>query len=318
MKLQQDPQAVKEVCMRASRWTGTLWIGLLGAVLLARSEAAFAQGIDEPTVRDSSVGYIDPALPANLLRFRYDAAFDDPRPSRAEFFYPKAGPGNPGPPLRDTSVNFQQLSADLEVKLAKPFSVFVEVPERFIQPEVNQHHIGLGDMNVGAKYAFFSDENRVATFQFRTYIPTGEGKLGLGVEHVSLEPALLLYARASERWAVEAELRDWIPIGGTDFAGNIIRYGVGVHYDLFTTERLRVVPVGEMVGWTILGGKESVVGPDGLAQIRDAAGQTIVNAKVGVRFKLDSWGDLYGGYGRALTGDRWYTQTFRIEWRLLF
>src|SRR5262249_13954942 len=39
----------------------------------------------------SAVGYIDPAIPLTQFRLRYDAAYRDNRPDRAEFFYPKCG-----------------------------------------------------------------------------------------------------------------------------------------------------------------------------------------------------------------------------------
>ena len=51
---------------------------------------------------------------------------------------------------------------------------------------------------------------------------------------------------------------------------------------------------------------------------KGAAGDTIVNAKVGVRFKLGEFGDFYTGYGRALTGSRWYEETLRVEFRMFF
>jgi len=70
----------------------------------------------------------------------------------------------------------------------------------------------------------------VASFQLRTYIPTGNAGEGLGNDHVSLEPALLLYRPLTEQWCFEGELRYWTPLDGTDFAGDIIRYGAGVHY----------------------------------------------------------------------------------------
>lgn len=278
-----------------------------------------AQGIsDLPTVQDSNVGYIDSALVGNRLRLRFDDSFDDPRPSRAEFFYPQAGPFKPGPPRPDPKVDFQELAASVEALLTGQLSAFVEVPERFLHPEVNPHAIGLSDLNTGFKYAFLECPDLVTTFQFRTYVPTGDGKRGLGTEHVSLEPALLVFKRFSERFNFEGELRDWVPVGGTDFAGNVVRYGVGVNALLMRSEGLQVVPVLELVGWTVLGGKESVQVAPLAFRVKDALGDTIINAKFGVRLKVNGWGDLYTGYGQALTGDRWYANTFRIEWRLFY
>ena len=52
--------------------------------------------------------------------------------------------------------------------------------------------------------------------------------------------------------------------------------------------------------------------------IDGAAGDTIVNAKLGLRLRADGLGDFYAGYGRSLTGNRWYENTFRVEFRLRF
>ena len=294
---------------------------ICAAALLSAAAAASraaAQGLGEPTVRDSGVGYIDPAPPGDLIRFRYDASDGDDAPNRAEFFWPRGGPTGPGPRLPERNVDFQDLSCYLETAWAPGFSTFVEAPYRFLHPEVNPDAAGLGDMNAGFKYAFLHNDGTVATFQLRTYIPTGDAGLGLGTDHVSLEPALLVCKRLDERLTFEGELRDLVPIGGTDFAGDVLRYGVGLDYDLWDTEKFRIAPVVELVGWTVLSGRVSTVQPSGVVTETGAAGDTIVNAKVGMRVQLSAWGDVYAGYGRALTGDRWYADTFRVEWRLPF
>lgn len=280
--------------------------------------AARAQGTSGPTVSDSRVGYVDPALIGNFFRFRYDTAYNDRRPTRAEFFYPKGGPSGPGLPEPERRVDFQDLMTYLEVAPLPQLSAFVEVPFRFLNPELNADHAGLGDVNAGFKYAFLQSDDFTATFQFRTFAPTGDSHRGLGTHHVSLEPALLVYDRLTERFGLEGEFRVWVPVGGTDFAGEIVRYGVGVHYDVLRTEQWTVSPVVEFVGWTVLDGKETVVPPSDGPFVKDAAGDTIVNAKVGLRVRFRDRADFYGGYGRPLTGDRWYENIARLEFRLLF
>lgn len=279
---------------------------------------AHAQGTSGPRVSDSSVGYIDSAIPGDLFRFRFDASYNDRRPTRAEFFYPRGGPVGPGLPEPEPRVDFQELSAYLELAASDRLSAFVNVPVLFINPELNADHAGFSDLDAGFKFAFLQNEDRVATFQFRTYAPTGDAHRGLGTNHVSLEPAFLLYNRLADRLALESELRLWTPIGGTDFEGEIIRYGVGLHYDLVKTSQYTLTPVAEFVGWTLLNGKETVVPPSGVPFIHDAGGETIVNAKLGLFAKLGDRVDLYAGYGRPLTGSRWYENTFRLQFRLFF
>ncbi|HVS38241.1 MAG TPA: hypothetical protein VMS17_21960 [Gemmataceae bacterium] len=285
---------------------------------VAASCRAAAQGLGEPTTAGSGVGYIDPAPPATLFRFRYDASDGDDAPNRAEFFWPRGGPAGPGPRLPERNADYQDLDCYLEAAWAPSFSTFVEVPYRFLHPEVNPDAAGLADMNAGFKYAIVRSDDLVSTFQLRTYIPTGDGARGLGTDHVSLEPAFLVLKRLDDRLTFEGELRDLVPIGGTDFAGDVLRYGVGLDYDLWDLGKVRIAPVVELVGWTVLSGQVSMVEPSGAVVQSGAAGNTIVNAKVGVRFWTCNWGDAYVGYGRALTGDRWYANTFRVEWRLPF
>jgi hypothetical protein len=298
--------------MGAYRWIAALLL-VAGSVSSAR-----AQGTSGPRVSDSSVGYIDPAIPGDVFRLRFDAAFDDRRPTRAEFIYPKGGPSGPGLPQPEPRVNFQELSAYLELAASNCFSGFINLPVRFLQPELGPSHAGFSDLDAGFRYAFWRDEDLVATFQFRTYAPTGDSHLGLGTHHMSLEPALLLFNRLTDRLALAGEFRVWVPVGGTDFAGDIVRYGLGLQYELYRTPDYTFTSVVEFVGWTVLDGKESVVTPSGIAFVEDAAGQTIVNVKLGMRVKFHDQADLYVGYGRPLTGDQWYKDIVRVEFRLLF
>ena len=71
------------------------------------------------------------------------------------------------------------------------------------------------------------------------------------------------------------------------------------------------------MGWTLLGGKLTEPLGDGVFEVKNASGDTIVNLKVGVRFGFGA-SDLYVGYGRALTGDVWYKDIVRAEYRLSF
>jgi hypothetical protein len=276
------------------------------------------QGTTVPRVRDTNVGYIDPAVLGNVLRVRVDAAYDNPRPTLAEFFWSVGPPIGSGPRIPESGVDYQDVQVYGETFLTPNVSAFVELPVRLLNPEQNPNTAGMADMNAGVKLALVAEEELVATFQLRAYAPTGDVDRGLGNGHASLEPALLIYKPLGPRWGFEGELRDWIPIDGTDFAGNIIRYGAGLHYDLVCTETCQIVPVAELVGWTILDGLVSIRQPVGPPMIEDAAGDTIVNAKLGVRWKFNEEFDLYTGYGRPLTGDQWYNDIFRVELRFSY
>jgi hypothetical protein len=287
-------------------------------------------------------GYIDSAIPLSLVRVRYDAANRNNRPDRAEFFYPQFGP------TRDAGqpVNFQDQSTYVEYAPLPNMSAFIDVPTRFIhipgaigrvdlphhlrgtyfQPR--QNFSGFSDLQLGVKYAFIANPDYFYTFQLRTYLPTGTGRFGLGTTHASLEPGFLAFQRLSERLFFIGEFKDWIPLHGSIFkpngrhyAGNILNYGVGLFYNLVLTDRFRVAPTAEFLGWTVLGGLKETA-PN---IVQSAVGDTIVNFNFGVRFALGNYINpggpsplndrlsLHVSYSRSLTGDWWYKNMFRLE-----
>src|SRR4051812_3532485 len=93
------------------------------------------------TVAMAVPGYVDFAVPITQLRLRFDAAYDNTRPDRAEFFYSKCGcfktlprnnpgfdPNAAGPPLLESKVDYQEARTFLEVAFTDRFSAFVEAP----------------------------------------------------------------------------------------------------------------------------------------------------------------------------------------------
>jgi len=294
----------------ASRFSATFILWALSTL-----NSAWAQQSSGPVIRDTNVGYIDPAVPGDLVRFRYDAAYNNRQPTRAEFFWPGGGRGPANP---ETSVDYQDVSTYCELLVNQHTSVFVEAPFRWLNPEINDNAEGFGDLNAGFKYAMIDCRDLVTTLQLRTYVPSGNASEGLGTDHVSLEPAVLLYRPLMCGWCFEGELRYWVPIGGTDFAGDVIRYGAGLHYSLADCSDWQVAPVLEVVGWTALDGLTRFETAPGQFVTEDAAGDTIVNAKFGLRAKYLDRYDVYAGYGQPLTGDQWYQNTFRLECRKFF
>ena len=281
--------------------------------------------------------YIDGAVPRTQFRLRYDSFYGDNRPDRADFFYPKCGcfriagldPNAKGPPLPESNIDSQQLSAYIEVAASERLSGFVEVPERWINPTNNANASGLSDINFGFKYAFLFDECQVGTFQLRASAPTGDPGLGLGTNNWAVEPAFLYERRLSEKLFLLGELRDFIPIAAQDnFSGNVLRYGLGLSYIVYNDCNLRIAPIAEVVGWSVLSGKEFALDINAPQNTKDASGDTIVNAKIGTRFSFGATdgsssgilgnSDLALSYGRALTGTVWYKDIFRVEYRLRF
>lgn len=266
---------------------------------------------DALPIRDSSVGYIDPAAPADQIRLRTDFGYNFRNPNRAEFFYGK------GLPRAERSVDFADQTLYLETTIGPCASLFVESGVRFLNPDRNDNTAGLGDTNVGFKYALYMDACSILTAQVRTYLPTGAESRGLGTGHVSVEPALLGFVRLSEDLGLAGEVRYWCPIDGTDFAGAVLRYGLGLRYDAVRTDDLLVAPTLEAIGWTVLDGRETQFQPNGTGLVRDVDQMTIVNLKAGVRVDVGRAG-MYVGYGRAVTGSKWYEDIVRVEFRWLY
>ncbi len=291
-----------------------------------------AQAVAQFQGGDTGVGYIDSSIVRNQLRFRYDSAYDSPTPYRAEFLYPKskaplagiADPNAPGLPLKETSIDFQEFSLYAESLLVDDLiSGFIEVPFRLINPDVNENAGGISDIQLGLKAALWASDQEYLTFQFRTSLPTGDGSKGLGTETLRLEPGLLFLKRLPSCTLIEGEVRDVIPLGGTVWAGNVLRYGVGVSQPWFYNDFCRLSPVVETVAWSVLGGRVGKGINTPQERVIDA-NTTVANIKIGARLDLFSssynggWHSVYLGYGRALTGAQWYDEVIRAEIRLAF
>ncbi len=279
--------------------------------------------------------YIDNAVISNMFRFRVDTAYNNFFPDRAEFFYGQCGcfggnapgPGSPGiagnQGIANRNVDYQEFVPYFERAFSKRFSMFAETPFRLINPDVTQNTGGLSDMNFGFKSSIVSCNQQYLTAQFRVYVPTGDARSGLGNGHTTLEPGLLYLSRRNDRLIIQSEFRVWIPLSdsqfqGRNFAGTILRYGVGGGYDLLNLDtcgqRRRLTGTFETVGWTVTSGQ----GFDAINNTAfDATGDTIVNVKGGLRYTFGRR-SLAGSYGKPVTGDRWYSDMFRVEYRYAF
>jgi len=301
-----------------------------------------------PRTEGSMVGYIDNGIVGSQVRIRFDAGFNNSTPDLAEFFYAKCGcyrglataapaafdPNSPGPPpgsavVIPKTLNFQQFYLNLEYAPHSRFSLFAEVPFRWIQaqglvagaPNSFPNQGGISDVRAGFKLALFASADHYLTFQLKSDFPSGDALRGLGTNHYSLEPVLLYYQRIGQRTAIESQVGGWHPIGGSagvptagsnKFAGDVFFYGVGPSYQLYRGEQVRFTPVVELFGWHIVSGLVT-------SKPSDASGMNIVNLKLGARTAFGVHNSIYAGYGRALTsGLFWYKNILRVEYRYSF
>ena len=285
------------------------------------------------------VGYIDNAIVGSQIRLRFDAGFDNNRPDRAEFFYAQCGCD--GPPARGPQpglvlrLNFQQLYMRAEYAPVKRFSLFAEVPVRWVQPQqfVLQtipssggfgNQAGISDVQAGFKFALLASDDRYLTFQLMADFPSGDSSKGLGTNHYSVQPSLLFFQRVTDRISFEAQLGDWHPAEGASpsFPGDVFTYGLGPSYELYRGDRVRFAPVIELVGWRVLDGLETngdlflKFSPN--PPIVTADGTNIVNLKLGARTSIGDHSSFYLGYGQALTHEVWYKHIVRLEYRYTF
>ncbi len=297
---------------------------------------------ERPPIEGSMVGYIDNAVIGNQFRIRFDAGFDDNRPDRAEFFYAKCGCNggdSQGPqPGLATHINFQQLYLRSEFAPSRHFSFFAEVPFRWVQPQqfVPQtipnggftNKGGLSDIQAGIKLAPIASSHRYLTLQLTGFFPSGSSREALGTHHYSLQTSVLYMQRVTDRLSFEGELGVWHGFDGDSpgFTGNVFQYGLGPSYELYRGETVRFAPVVELVGWSVLSGKESdgtlvahqiAIGAP-VTPIVNSDGTQIVNLKVGARTTVGRHNSFYFGYGQALTHEMWYKHIIRLEYRYSF
>lgn len=300
----------------------------------ARKEAP-VKPLKRTKIDASMVGYIEDAAVQSEVRVRFDAGFNALRPDRAEYFYAGCDGSSGCSGAIQRTLNFQQLYLKGEYAPLERFSVFVQVPFRWVQPffvpntgtPTLSSGGGISDVQAGLRFAAVASGSRKLTIQLGADFPTGDGSAGLGTNHYSIEPEVLFFQRISDRCAIEAEAGDSHPIGGTiyvpnaspatppqNFAGDVVMYGIGPSYQLIKHDSYRVTPVLELVSWHVFGGLQT-----GAAEaVQSAAGINVLNAKLGARASFSDGSSIYAGFGRSLTSDIWYRNLFRIEYRRVF
>jgi hypothetical protein len=309
----------------------------------ARPQAPAAQQRAEPggRRRPSMVGYIEDSSVETTVRVRFDAGYGTSAADRAEFFYAKCGcyrglpasnaafdPNAAGPgPGVVTNLNFGQLYIYGEFAPNPKFSVFADVPFRFLRPDTFAPGTGsfgpqngISDVRFGAKASIASTAERQLTASLRIGAPTGDSLKGLGTNHATIEPVLLYQENPSDRLGVEAQFGGVIPTDGSagvpttsskKFSGSVLYYGVGPSYEVYRNAQLSFAPIVELVGWHVLSGYQT-------ADAANADGINIVNLKFGARMSFRDRSSIYVGYGRAVTTDDWYDNIVRFEYRTTF
>lgn len=302
-----------------------------------------------PRLAGSTTGYVDNAIVGSQIRVRFDAAFGYEGADRAAFFYAKCGcyreagvdPDANGPapalagrdpfttPFIETGLDARDFTVTLEYAPQERVSVFTDVLLRSISPNINASATGLGDLRGGVKVALYQTDTRYVTGQLRVQFSSGDSRKGLGNDHASFEPGLLYFEQLNDIVTLSGELKYWIPVGGAtgapvapekDWAGDILEYGAGVSFEVYSGSEATFAPVIELVGWRVLGGFETISldGTLSTFTLAEADGINIANLKVGGRISFSGNNSIYVGYGHALTDRHWYDDILRLEFRRAF
>ncbi|MCA1684566.1 MAG: hypothetical protein LC745_00990 [Planctomycetia bacterium] len=178
------------------------------------------------------------------------------------------------------------------------------------------HTAGFSDLYLGTKSLLLDCELMQLTFQFKTFLPTGNAAKGLGSGHVSLEPSLLTSVRLASETYLQGQLAEWIPIAGDQgFAGSILHYHLSLNHGLYKfTPDVPVIGTLEFNGWSFQSGAytDPVIGP------QKSSGFSYFSVGPGLRTSVCNNLDFGVGLAFPLTDPHWGNPLIRTELRILY
>ncbi len=258
--------------------------------------------------------FLDFARPRSMTRFRWNHGENLILPDRNEYFW--GAIGGPGPGLPETGLDYDELTIYLETA-SDNFSLFIETPYRNNDPDINFGSGGFGDLRFGTKSLLVDCELLQFTFQFTTTVPTGRSGNGLGTGHTSLEPALLASLKLAPDTYMQAQLAEWIPLGGTPgVQGSLLRYNFA-----FNRVMYRPLPDTDLIGILEFGGFAFQAGGftdpvSGLVLPSNEDGYFYLGP--GLRLSVCDKLDVGFGASFALTDQHFADQIYRIELRYFY
>ena len=282
--------------------------------------------------------FSDYARPRTITRLRWDHVPDLMFPDRSEFFWaqdngkgngpkppaqwPKSGSNHPFHPnvvpiqyKGEQSVLYNQLYMYQEAATARA-SFFIEYSYRSNDPLLTPHTAGFSDLFLGTKSLLLDCELLQLTFQFKTYLPTGNATKGLGTGHVSLEPSLLASLRLAPETYLQGQLAEWIPIGGDPgYAGAVVHYHASLNHTVaHITPDSPVIATFEFSGYTFQDGAytDPILGPV------KSSGFTYFNLGPGLRMSICNNIDFGAAAAFPLTDPHWGNPQIRTELRFLY
>ena len=143
---------------------------------------------------------------------------------------------------------------------------------------------------------------------------------GLGTGHVSLEPGLLWTVKLAKDTYYQAEIAEWIPVGGnTNYAGGVLHYHNSVNHVLCRpSNAVQFVGSAEFFGYTFHSGQFSNPQDVQPTNGTGSAGETALYAGAGLRMVVCDKIDFGGAAAFELTNHVMAQQIYRVEFRWRF
>ncbi len=262
---------------------------------------------------ESASFWVDSARPQNRTRIRWDYGRDMMLADRAEYFWARTGGLGPDPPAGSQSLrslDYHELSHYSEISHEK-FSAFVITPYRSLYMNELGHSAGFADIQLGTKSLLYDTPLMQIALQTTTSIPSANSKRGLGVGHVSLEPALLFGLSLTERSYMQAQVAEWIPLGGDpQYAGALLRWGVSLNRIAWQHDADNMMSVNlDLFGWSFQDGAYT----DPVLGTRSANNETYFYIGPGMRLLLCGKFELGVGTASAVTDRHFAEQVIRTE-----
>ncbi len=256
----------------------------------------------------------DGPRPVTQTRIRWDAGLNFRFPDTSEFFWGKIG--TRGPATNTRAIRYDDLTLYQEVAANPSASFFIETPYRNYSPDTGPSGSGFGDLNLGTKAVLLDRELLLVTFQFKTFIPTGNALAGAGTGHLSLEPALLAALKLAPTTYLQSEIAQWIPIASTSGTGGTVFH---FHFALNQTlcnigDCVKLIGVAELNGFNQRGGFTDF--PSGLNTAVN--GGTYANAGPGFRLQICDRCDFGFGAGFGFGNLHGPGQIYRTEFRVRY
>ncbi|WP_145250230.1 hypothetical protein [Aeoliella mucimassa] len=266
-----------------------------------------------------SAFFTNSVRPVNQQRFRWDFAEDMRNPDRSEYFWARADGSGLGPtPVTDSwfrGLDYDELSHTIEAAHG-PIGIWFEYTYRALDTDTG-HFAGFGDMSIGTKTLLFDTELVQIASQFRTYIPQGSSREGLGTGHTSLEPSLIAGLKLSPKSYLQAEVAEWIPLGGDSvYAGALLRYGFAYNRTIFQPHpSIPIISTSEITGWHFQDGQFT---DSSSGDMRPSSGGDYVHGSTGLRLFICDRVDFGTSASMPLTGGSWSETWLRTELRVRF